>query len=235
VNSPDTLTIPLAAGAATTALAYEPSGPDTGASLILGHGAGAGQRSAFMVEFARTIASRGIHTVTFNFPYMEGGRTLPDKRPVLDSCYRTVIEAVAARSHRPLFIGGKSMGGRIATHVAAEDPTLPVAGLVLLGYPLHPPGKPDQRRDAHLPEVRRPTLIVQGSKDTFGTPQELEGVLERMTPRPVLHVIAGGDHSFNVSRSHARQSAVDAVIQSAITTWIVQVMQAVAETPTPLR
>jgi len=127
------------------------------------------------------------------------------------------------------------MGGRIATHVAAEDPLLPVAGLVLLGYPLHPPGKPEQRRDAHLPDVRRPALIVQGSRDTFGTPDEFEGVLERMTPRPVLHVIAGGDHSFNVSRSHARQSAVYAAIQSAIASWIAQIMQGAAETPMPRR
>jgi hypothetical protein len=105
-----------------------------------------------------------------------------------------------------VFIGGKSMGGRIATHVAAADPRLPVRGLVLLGYPLHPPGRPEQTRDAHLPAVGRPVLFVQGSRDTFGTPAELAPALAAMSPAPDLHVVAGGDHSFKVTRA-ARASA----------------------------
>ena len=91
---------------------------------------------------------------------------------------------------------GLSMGGRMATHVAAADRDLPVAGLIMLGYPLHPPGQPQKRRDAHLPSVQRPMLIVQGSRDTFGTPEELGPVLEPLVPRATLHVIRGGDHSF---------------------------------------
>jgi predicted alpha/beta-hydrolase family hydrolase len=221
VTSPDTLTIPLEAGAATTALVYSPSGTDSGGSLILGHGAGAGQRSAFMVEFAGALADLGVQTITFNFPYTEAHRKLPDRRPVLEACYRAVVGRVRHEwSHRPLFIGGKSMGGRMATHIAAADPALPIVGLVLLGYPMHPPGRPDDRRDAHLPDVKRPMLIVQGSKDTFGTPSEFTAVSERMAPRPTLHVIDGGDHSFKVSRVTARQSAVHAEIQRTIAAWI---------------
>ncbi len=92
------------------------------------------------------------------------------------------------------------MGGRIATHVAAADPDLPVAGLVLLGYPLHPPGRPTERRDAHLGDVRRPMLIVQGSRDTFGTPAEFDSLMGRLSPAPTLHVVEGGDHSFKIGR-----------------------------------
>jgi uncharacterized protein len=226
MKSPEELAIRLEAGAATTALVYEPSASDTAGALILGHGAGAGQRSAFMIEFAQSLAALGIQTTTFNFPYTEARRKLPDRRPVLDACYRSVIAAVHARApERRLFIGGKSMGGRIATHVVAADPTLPVAGLVLLGYPLHPPGKPDERRDVHLPDIQQPVLIVQGSKDTFGVPGEFSLVLDRMSPRPVMHVIEHGDHSFKVSRVGARQSAIHADIQHTIATWIVDVMR----------
>jgi predicted alpha/beta-hydrolase family hydrolase len=226
VNNPEELRIPLETGAATTALVYEPSGQDVDAALILGHGAGAGQRSAFMIEFAQSLAALGIQTTTFNFPYTEARRKLPDRRPVLDACYRSVIAAVHGRApQRLLFIGGKSMGGRIATHVTAADPTLPVTGLVLLGYPLHPPGKPDQRRDAHLPDIKRPVLIVQGSKDTFGVPAEFASVLERMSPVPVMHVIEHGDHSFKVSRAGTRQTATHADIQQTIANWILDVMR----------
>src|SRR6266702_2864919 len=125
--SPNELSIPIGAGAATTALVYESSAPAT-AALILGPAAGA---------------------------------------------------------KRALFIGGKSMGGRIATQVAAGDPGLPIAGLVLLGYPLHPPGRPAERRDKHLPAVGRPMLFVQGSRDAFGTPEELTPLVATLQPAPV--------------------------------------------------
>ncbi len=112
------------------------------------------------------------------------------------------------------------MGGRIATHIAADDPQLPVSGLVLLGYPLHPPGRLDAMRDAHLPAVARPMLFVQGSRDTFGTPAELEPVLARIAPPPTLHVVESGDHSFKVSRVAARQAAVMEDIQQTVVAWV---------------
>ena len=213
---------------ATTALVYERQGPGAGASLILAHGAGAGQHSPFLVEFAQALAARGLDVITFNFPYTEHGRKVPDRRPVLDACYNAVIDRVrrtVASANEALFIGGKSMGGRIATHVVAADPQIPVRGLVLLGYPLHPPGKPLERRDAHLPDLRRPTLFVQGSRDTFGTPAEFEQVLGRMAPRPSFHVVERGDHSFKVVPGGKKtQADLHGRLQDTITAWIQSVV-----------
>src|SRR3954462_366102 len=149
LRSPSELEVTLETGAITTALVYRAAAPASGAALILGHGAGAGQRSAFMVDFADALSSLGIDVITINFLYTEQGRRIPDRAPTLESCYHAVIETVYARgtsARRALFIGGKSMGGRIATQVAAADPDLRLAGLVLLGYPLHPPGQPQGRR-----------------------------------------------------------------------------------------
>lgn len=196
------------------------------AALVLAHGAGAGQRHPFMQAFAGALAAEGIDVVTFDFPYMRQGRRVPDPAPVLEARYREVIavtrEAVPGARHA-LFIGGKSMGGRMATHVAAADPEMPLAGLVLLGYPLHPPGRPDRRRDAHLPGLGRPALFVQGSRDTFGTPDELRPVLDQIAPRPVLHVVEDGDHSFKVPGGRAaahRQVEIEASIQRVMAEWI---------------
>ena len=206
---------------AVTALAYEAPGERL-ATLLLAHGAGAGQRSPFMVRFASNLAPLGLRVVTFNFLYTEERRKLPDRRPVLERWYRTVIESVRAdpAAGGPLFIGGKSMGGRIATHIAAEEPRPAIDGLVLLGYPLHPPGRPAERRDAHLPAVRLPMLVVQGSRDAFGTPAELEPVLVGLAPRPELFVVEGGDHSFKVPRSTQSAAEVERQIQEAIVAWI---------------
>jgi predicted alpha/beta-hydrolase family hydrolase len=226
--NPSELTVPLDRGA-TTALIYEGAGrgsrqqaaPDSPeAALILGHGAGAGQRSAFMVDFARALSALGIDVVTFNFLYTEQKRRIPDRAPALESCYRAAIEAVQARvasARRALFIGGKSMGGRIATQVAAADPGLRLSGLVLLGYPLHPPGRPTERRDKHLPAIRRPMLFVQGTRDAFGTPDELAPALAALQPAPIVHVVDRGDHSFKLPRKDpAAQAAVYAGVQRAV-------------------
>ncbi len=114
------------------------------------------------------------------------------------------------------------MGGRIATQVAAADAGLPLAGLVLLGYPLHPPGRPDRLRDAHLPAVARPMLFVQGTRDAFGTPGDLAPILGRVSPAPTLHAVTGGDHSFKLGGRDAavRQAAVYEEIQRAIVDWM---------------
>ena len=173
--------------------------------LILAHGAGAGQTHPFMVACARGLVARGVDVITFDFPYMRERRRAPDKAPVLESSFREVIDS--ARRSDPgaaLFIGGKSMGGRIATHLAAQG-IEGVAGIVALGYPLHPPGKPGQLRDAHLPEIRLPVLIVQGERDAFGTPEELKPVLARMTADVTLHVVRRADHSLSV-RGRSPQS-----------------------------
>jgi predicted alpha/beta-hydrolase family hydrolase len=224
LKSPSELAIALEASAVTTALVYPAE--RAAAALILGHGAGAGQRSAFMVAFAGALSALGLDVVTFNFLYAEQGRRLPDRGPALEACYRRVIATVRERvdgAGRQLFIGGKSMGGRIATQVAAADPDLPVAGLVLLGYPLHPPGRPEQRRDAHLAAIGRPMLFVQGSRDNFGRPGELAPVLSALTPAspPALHIVEGGDHSLKLpGNDRAAQAAVYASVQRAIVDWI---------------
>jgi len=230
LKSPSELTVRVETGVATTALVYPAAGAagadaaPVGAALILGHGAGAGQRSTFMVDFSRALSALGVDVVTFNFLYTEQGRRIPDRAPALEVCYRAVIDAVCAEvesARRCLVIGGKSMGGRIATQVAAADPQLRLTGLVLLGYPLHPPGKPTERRDQHLPAVMRPMLFVQGSRDAFGTPEELTPLVATLQPAPVLHVVTNGDHSFKLSRKDpAAQTAVYANVQHVIVSWI---------------
>jgi len=223
-TSPSEVHIPLQAGAGTTALVYPAGAPAVGASLILGHGAGAGQQSTFMVEFARALSTLGLDLITFNFPYTEQHRRIPDRGPVLEACYRAVIETARtkiASAAQFLFIGGKSMGGRIATQVAAADPALPLAGLVLLGYPLHPPGRPAQRRDQHLPAIGRPMLFIQGERDAFGTPAELQPIVNSLRPSPALRVVDGGDHSFKLPRKDpTAQTGVFANIQQDIVKWV---------------
>ena len=197
---------------------------DAAATLVLAHGAGAGQKSAWMVKAAQALAARGISVATFDFPYMAAGKSVPDKAPVLEAAWRAALaEATAAKeamshSDARIFIGGKSMGGRIATHIAAQG-SEGIAGVVLLGYPLHPPGQPDKRRDAHLPDIKVPVLFVQGSSDTFGTADEIRGVIKTMK-KPTLHVIEGGDHSFKVRGGAAKVEAafVDAI--AAVEAWI---------------
>ena len=226
MKKPSELTVPLQASAATTALVYPAAHDATAvpAALILGHGAGAGQLSTFMVDFARALSALGIDVITFNFLYTEQGRKIPDRAPALEACYRAVIDVVRAEvdsARQALYVGGKSMGGRIATQVAAADAALPIAGLVLLGYPLHPPGKPAERRDKHLPAIARPMLFVQGTRDAFGTPAELSPVLDALQPPPTLHVAAQGDHSFKLSRKDpAAQAAMYAEVQRSIAAWI---------------
>ncbi len=199
--------------------------PDT--TLILAHGAGAPQTHPFMTAFARGLSSRGIGIVTFNFLYKERGGRAPDPAARLEACYRSVIAAVRERQPRAgrrLLVGGKSMGGRIASQVVAADTRAGaspgVDGLVLLGYPLHPPGRPDKLRDAHLPAITAPMLFVQGSRDTFGTPDELRPVLAGCTAAE-LFVVDGGDHSFKMrGKSAPTETAIHARVQDALRDWI---------------
>jgi uncharacterized protein len=206
-----------------TATFYPAAKPErAGVTLILGHGAGAGQASTFMVSFASALAERGIDTVTFNFLYTEQGRRLPDPNGRLEDCYRAVIDAVAHRKigRDRLAIGGKSMGGRIASQVAAGGAPA-VAGLVFLGYPLHPPGKPDQLRAKHLPDIKAPMLFVQGSRDTFGTPDELRPIIKTLKVPTELYAVAGGDHSFKVlKRAGVTQEDAYKAVLDRIDQWL---------------
>jgi predicted alpha/beta-hydrolase family hydrolase len=210
-----------------TALAYRaaPAG-DADVILILAHGAGANQTSSFMVRFATALAARGIDTVTFNFSYSQQGRRMPDRNDKLESCYRTVIDAVRGgkfhqdADRRKLVIGGKSMGGRIASQVAAAGQD-GVAGLVFLGYPLHPPGRPDKLRSKHLPRISAPMLFVQGTRDAFGTPEELRLILSELNVAADLRVVDGGDHSFKVPKQSAMsQDQVYDFVLDEIVRWL---------------
>jgi predicted alpha/beta-hydrolase family hydrolase len=188
------------------------------AALILAHGAGAGQRSTFMVAAARAFAARRVLCATFDFPYMAQGRKVPDRGPVLEDAWRAAIAEATERpefAKLPLFIGGKSMGGRIASQAAAAG-ALPIAGLIFLGYPLHPPGKPDQRRDAHLPSITSPMLFVQGSGDAFGTSREIRDLLPRLNSSTELYEIEGGDHSFKVRAGQKQSVVLDGVYDRVV-------------------
>ena len=211
-------------GSGDILLTYPARQPAIDATFVLAHGAGAPQQSAFMVGFARGLAERGLDVLTFNFPYMQQRRRVPDKTAILDASYRDAVVAARDRFRRDtLFIGGKSMGGRIATYLAAAEDaiTLGIGGVVLLGYPLHPPGKPAQLRSAHLPHIRVPMLFVQGERDPFGTPDELRPILDTIPADVTLHAVIDADHSLTPpKRSGTDPATVYADIQGVIARWI---------------
>ena len=202
--SPFTVTLP--SDDTVRAIAYRTAGaPPAGTTMVLAHGAGAPQTHPFLTAFAHRLSRRGLEVVTFNFLYMERGRRVPDPKARLEACYQAVIAATRARTGdgNRMVIGGKSMGGRIATQVAAADGSgAGVDGLVLLGYPLHPPGRPDKPRTAHLPSVTAPMLFVQGERDAFGTPDELRPVLATCADAELV-TVGGGDHSFRTRGKNA--------------------------------
>jgi predicted alpha/beta-hydrolase family hydrolase len=233
-DKPEHIRVAVSPSDHVTALTYRAArGGDDAPIPILAHGAGADQTSGFMVHFATELAARGVDTVTFNFLYTEQGRGVPDKNDRLESCWRAVIAAVRGghspahagkgrgkAGRRRLVIGGKSMGGRIASQIAAagEDG---VAGLVFLGYPLHPPGRPDKLRSEHLGRIRAPMLFVQGSRDAFGTPDELRAALAHANAAADLFVVEGGDHSFKVPKRGAMpQDAVYDAVLDEIVRWL---------------
>jgi predicted alpha/beta-hydrolase family hydrolase len=193
-----------------------------GLTVVLGHGAGANQLSGFMRMFASGMAARGIDAMTFNFLYTERGRRLPDPKARLESCYRAVIDAALKHpklKKNRLVIGGKSMGGRIASQVAAAEADR-VAGLVFLGYPLHPPGKPDKLRAEHLKDIRAPMLFVQGARDAFGTEEEIRAIIKELRLPAALFVVAGGDHSFKVPKALAvPQATVYEMMMDRVAEW----------------
>jgi predicted alpha/beta-hydrolase family hydrolase len=162
--------------------------------LILGHGASYDMNARFLIDIADALALRGIAVVRFNFPYAEAGRRIPDPQPRLEACFRAVANVVSEEIPK-LFLGGKSMGGRIASHIVADG--FPARGLVFFGYPLHPPGKPDRLRDAHLRRIGAPMLFLQGTRDSFATPELLRQTVSSLETARLVE-IEGGDHSFKV-------------------------------------
>ena len=177
------------------------------ARLILAHGAGAGKEHPFMQEMASHLVAGGIEVVLFNFPYMQqmketGKRRPPDKADKLLAHFAEVITHTTKNIHSslPTFVGGKSMGGRMASMLYQEHDE--IQGAMVFGYPFHPPGKPEKTRIAHMPTLTKPMLIIQGERDTFGTEQE---VLNYTLPASIDCVfLADGDHSFKPRKASGK-------------------------------
>ena len=178
------------------------------ASLVVAHGAGAGMEHPFLAGFCRAIAEEAVATMRFNFPYAERGRRSPDTERVLRETWLAVFEVAKAAADRPVLVGGKSLGGRIASMCVADG--MPAAGLVFLGYPLHPPGRPERIRDEHLYRVEVPMLFLQGTADPFARPELVAKVLGRLGERATLEKIEGGDHSFKVRGTRTDPAEVGA-------------------------
>lgn len=169
-------------------------------TVVLAHGAGAGRDHPWMKRVVSAFEQHGARVVTFNFPYMEAGRSAPDRAPVLEAHFAAVWKDAVAGATGPLIAAGKSMGGRIASQAAAGGGFDPApSGLIFFGYPLHPPAKPAQRRDKHLPDVPVPMLFLHGTRDPFGSPDELRALVTSL-PRATLEIVDGGDHSLLATR-----------------------------------
>jgi predicted alpha/beta-hydrolase family hydrolase len=178
-----------------TAAWIEADGP----VLVVGHGAGVGMDHPFLTGFCDAAATEGIATMRFNFPYLEAGRRSPDAPANAIGAYRAAFDEAARRAGgRAVLAGGKSYGGRISSMAAAEG--MAAHALVFLGYPLHPPGKPEKVRDEHLYALAQPMLFLQGTRDPFAEPAILARVLDRLGERAVLVPFEGAGHSFERSR-----------------------------------
>lgn len=197
--------------------------PDTRADtvVVLAHGAGSDMSAPLLVAVADGLARHGFPTVRFNFPYKERGGRAPDPAPVLERCYRAVLAQVRADralGARRLVIGGKSLGGRMASHLAAAGES--VDGLLFLGYPLHPAGRSEQMRAAHLTRIRAPMLFLTGTRDALCRLDLLRSVLGGL-PSATLHTIDDGDHSFAVRQRSGRDPAavLDEIIAAGVA-WL---------------
>jgi predicted alpha/beta-hydrolase family hydrolase len=191
-----------------------------GTAVVLGHGAGGNRRTGLLLRVAEALAASGRRAVLYNFPYSERGVRAPDPPELLETTSTAVGEhARAALGASKVVHGGKSMGGRIASQAAAKGAR--ADGLVFLGYPLHPPGRSQSRRDRHLPQLPCPMLFLQGTRDAFARWDLIEALVERLGERATLHRIEGGDHSFAVPKRSGRAPAdVEREIVGAMLSWL---------------
>jgi len=179
--------------------------------MVLAHGAGAGQAHPWMTRVVKALGAHGITATTFNFPYMDAGKSVPDKPAVLEAHFERVWKDAGGKPGSVMIAAGKSMGGRIASQVAARGGfTPPPDALIYFGYPLHPPNQPGKRRDAHLGQITMPMLFLHGTRDPFGTPEEMQALVATL-PVATLHLVDGGDHSLVVKRKDAADSVERAV------------------------
>ena len=210
------LSVKVEGGATVTAVRH---GPKSGAAwtVVYAPGAGSNIDDAFGVYLCETLADLGAMAVRFQFPYQEAGKSGPDRPPVLEATWRAVIDAVRAPDGK-LCIGGRSMGGRIASMVHADG--VKCDALALFAYPLHPPGKPDAARTEHLPAMKARTLFVSGTNDAFGSPDEIAAAAA-LVKRSKLHLLDGADHGFAVPKRTGRTKAdVHAEAVGVMVKWL---------------
>src|SRR5216117_3316727 len=188
---------------------------------VLAHGAGAGMRHPFLEVVAQRLAERSIATLRYQFPYIEQRGRRPDPPAVAAATVRAaVIEADRVAPGLPLIAGGKSFGGRMTSTAQAQDALPGVRGLVFLGFPLHPPGRPDDKRAEHLAQVRIPMLFLQGDRDEFADLKLLRPMVKQLGELATLHLVEGGDHSFHVLKRSGRTDVeVMAELVATIVAW----------------
>src|SRR5438477_5208977 len=218
--SSDPVAITVADGEATVSgLLLRP--PGASQLHVLAHGAGAGMRHPFLETIARALAERDVATLRYQFPYIERRASRPDSPALAAAAVRAAVsEAARLAPGLPLVAGGKSFGGRMTSTAQAEEPLPGVRGLVFLGFPLHPPGRPGDSRAEHLARVQIPMLFLQGDRDEFANLKLLKPVVSGLGERATLHLVEGGDHSFHVLKRSGRTDAeVMGELVDAIAAW----------------
>lgn len=224
MTTPETLTLALPESRRVSALLQAPPSPR--ACYVVAHGAGAGMTHPFLAAIADGLAQRGIAILRYQFLYMEQGSRRPDAPPVAHAAVRAAVAEAGRRlPDVPLFAGGKSFGGRMTSQAQANEPLPGVRGLVFLGFPLHPPGKPSTERAKHLFDVTVPMLFLQGTKDEFAEPPLLLPLIDELGSRATLKAFEEADHSFHVPvRSGRKDTEVRAELLDAAAAWMESVV-----------
>jgi predicted alpha/beta-hydrolase family hydrolase len=220
MTTPTSLRIPLPSGASISALLSSPAQP--AAAFVFAHGAGAGMDHSFMAALSGALVERGIATLRYQFPYMEQGSKRPDDPATAQAAVRAAVaEARARLPGVPLFAGGKSFGGRMTSQAQAAQPLEGVLGLVIVGFPLHPAGKPATSRAAHLAKVKVPMLFLQGTRDALADLDLVRTTAAGFGERATLHIVEGADHSFHVLvRSGRTDAQVLAELADTTSRWL---------------
>lgn len=219
-HAPRSISISLAGAQQVSALLQMP--PAARACIVLAHGAGAGMRHPFLAQVADGLAERGLTTLRYQFPYMEQGLGRPDVAKVAQATVRAAVaEAAHLAPGLALFAGGKSFGGRMSSQAQADSPLPGVRGLLFLGFPLHPPGRPSDERGAHLFKINIPMLFLQGDRDEFADLRLLQRLTDQLGQRATLKLFPGANHSFHVpARTGRTDSDVRTEMLDTLKDWI---------------
>ena len=218
------LRIPLSSGTSISGVLSQPEAPR--ACFVFAHGAGAGMNHPFMADLSAALAARGIATLRFQFPFMEQGSKRPDSPAVAQQAVRAAVDEACARLPGvALFAGGKSFGGRMTSGAQADAPLAQVRGIIFVGFPLHPAGKPATERAAHLQQVGVPMLFLQGTRDALADLALIRQTTEAIGPLATLHVVEGADHAFHVLvRSGRNDKDVIEELAETVSRWITELL-----------